>query len=93
MKKYIYLFCVSLLMTGCGENYSAPVASVNNANDIVGVPDLKGCKIYVIDTSNLNNVNNYLYVVKCTDGNIVTQYSTGGKNPQTISTTLTKSES
>ncbi len=86
MKKLLIgLLCGVLL--GCG-NVPAPTGITSNSSEIEGVPELTGCKVIVINTSNLNNVGSYLYAIVCPQPtNVTTQYNTGGKSSQTISTT------
>lgn len=87
MKKLLCLL-VPLILIGCSDNNPVPVGSTAEGGEVIDIPDLQGCKVYAISSSNSSNLYNTLYVVKCPDGKITTEYQTGGKGSHPVSTSL-----
>ena len=90
----------SLLLFSCTETPNQIKQGSNDSQGyIVNIPELKHCRIFKVQLNDNNNNTNiqYLYITKCDNGNISTEYEEklGGKNSNAkiVSNTINSAES
>lgn len=87
MKKLLCLLAATVLV-GCSDYNPVPVGYTTEGGEVTGIPDLQGCKVYAISPDNSSNIYNRLYVVKCPDGKMTTEYQTDGKGSHPVSVSV-----
>lgn len=100
MKK-IFLILISLVLLSCTDEPINQIkqGSNDNSGNIINIPELNNCRIFKVQLNDNNNNTNiqYLYITKCDNGNISTEYEEklAGKNSnaKTVSNTINYAES